>query len=192
MKRRSAARAVSPGDRHPLRTSSALGVLAALGLVAALGMVAANVFSALPASAAAPYPPGGAPSLSVSTTAPNPGETITISGAGWGAEEVVTLVLHSTPVTLASPLTDGNGTFSVPATIPSDVQGVHVLTGTGETTGETVSITLTIGGEPPTGGGGGLPNTGLVVWGFGTVAVVLLTFGVALVVSGRRRRSTAA
>jgi LPXTG-motif cell wall-anchored protein len=132
--------------------------------------------------------------LSVSTTAPDPGETITISGAGWGADEVVTLVLHSTPVILASPLTDSNGAFSVPATIPSDVQGTHVLTGTGGTTGDTVSITLTIGFEPPTGGGGGggLPNTGVVVWGVGTVAVALLALGAALVVSGRRRRSAAA
>jgi LPXTG-motif cell wall-anchored protein len=188
MKRRWAARATSSGDRRSLRMGSALGILATLGLVAA------NALSALPASAAAPYPPGGTPTLSVSTTVPAPGQTIIISGTGWGADEVVTLVLHSTPVTLASPLTDGNGAFSVPATIPSDVQGDHVLTATGGTTGQTISITLTISSQPATGGGGGggLPNTGLMVWGFGIVAVVLLTLGAALVVSGRRRRSAAA
>jgi LPXTG-motif cell wall-anchored protein len=187
MKRRWAGRAVYPGDRHSLRTGAALSVLAALGLVAA------NVLSALPASAAPPYPPVGTAPLAVSTTTPAPGETITVSGNGFGPNEVVTLVLHSVPVTLASTLTDSNGTFSVPVTIPSDVRGVHVLTATGRTTGTTFSITLTIGFEPPGGGGGGgLPNTGLMVWGLGIVAVALLTLGAALVVSGRRRRSAAA
>lgn len=192
MKRRWTSLAVSPGDRRSFRISPFLDILAKLGLVAVLGLIAANVLSAVPASAAAPYPPGGAAPLSVSTTTPAPGQTITVSAAGFGANEIVDLVLHSTPVTLASPRADSNGTFSVQVTIPSDVRGVHVLTATGRTTGKTVSITLTIGFPPPTGGGGGLPNTGLMVWGFGIVAAILLVLGTAFLVFGRRRRSGAA
>lgn len=172
-----------------------LPLLAVVSVVGAL--ITMIVFAA--SSAAAPsdsgYPPPP-PAGSVSDQTPVAGSTITVSGSGFLAGETVDCVLHSAAVDLGSAQADANGNVSLVVTLPTGVTGAHTIVLTGETSGRTVSIPITIqaasaggsgGSGGSGGGGGGLASTGVAVLGIGGLGVVLLIGGGFLLLAGKRR-----
>ncbi len=162
------------------RIATLIAMLAAIGL-------AAFTFS----SNAGAYPPGTAPTLSVGTTTPAPGGSLTISGAGLGSNLPGTITLHTTVVTLGTFTTDSSGGFTATVTIPSDVSGTHTLVAA--TSVASISITLDIGGAAAPNGTTkpGTAFTGAAVIGVGFLGAALLVGGGILLFAGRRRKVSA-
>lgn len=156
-------------------------------LVAVLGVDSA---AAAPSSTA-PYPPSTCASLAISTTTPYPGQTITLTGTNFAANEKISLKLD-TGALLGTVTTSASGSFSTKVTIPNDASGNHTIT--------VVSRDDVCPIEPiqiqaqgidaasnSNGGGSGLASTGVNVLIGLLVAAALITGGVLLSRSGRRR-----
>lgn len=167
-------------------------------LAGALLLLSMVVLGSAPATAG-PYPPTVCATLSVSTTTPSAGESITVSGTGFTAGERVTLELHSSPRVVGSATVRGDGTFTTHITIPKDMYGRHLLLEAGGHPACPVDpITLVINasaalGEQigPNGGGSGLASTGVQIALLIAIAALALATGVALNRAGRRKRSQA-
>jgi len=147
-------------------------------------------------ASAAPYPPTTSAALSVSSTTPCEGQTIKVGGANFGATEVVLLAIGGNSA--GSATTDSSGSFDPTVTTPNLVGG-QTLTGDGQTSGRSSSLTLTIrdcssagGAGGTTGGGGNLASTGVKIAGLSLLAAALLGGGMFFVTAGRRRKSAAA
>jgi hypothetical protein len=134
-------------------------------------------------------------SLSVSTTNPLPGETITVSGTGFVANANVRLELDGT-TPLKTVQADGSGNFTTSVTLPSSVTGTHTIVATtGIPTGGTCG-TPTVGlniqpasASSPGGPPGGTSFTGVDIMAMVLGALALLGVGYALNRSGKRRHS---
>ncbi|MFN2559716.1 MAG: hypothetical protein ABR571_00240 [Jatrophihabitans sp.] len=107
-----------------------------------VGFVVLTMLAVLAVGLAAPaaakqggYPPGMCAQLSVSTTAPSPGQEILVTGSGFDANRTVTLVLHSPTATLGTATTGSAGNFAVRVTIPDSISGAHLLTVEGGSAG---------------------------------------------------------
>ncbi|MDQ6927548.1 MAG: hypothetical protein M3159_02655 [Actinomycetota bacterium] len=135
-----------------------------------------------------------------------PGGTIDVSSAKWKASSVVTVVLHSDPVTLGTLTADASGAVTGSFTIPAATAiGDHTieLTGTGtDDAARTVSTSLTVADaststttsgtttDPSSSGstsGSALARTGFEVLGFLGIAAGLFGAGTFLVSAARRR-----
>ena len=117
------------------------GKLALIAAVAVMGLSFAT-----PAFA---YGPNAA-TVSSSTSSTGPGGSLTVSGSHFVPGGSITIVLHSTPVTLATTTADPTGSFSVSVTIPSDtVPGAHEIIAS-DTSGDSASTDLTVTGTVPT------------------------------------------
>ncbi|MFC8849089.1 MULTISPECIES: hypothetical protein [unclassified Micromonospora] len=122
-----------------------------------------------------PYPPQP-PVLTVNPSTVNVGQTVTLTGAGFGPNEVVDITVTITPLAAGLPgqatvrrsdgstvamapvafraaapthftvVTDAAGTFTTPYT--PDTPGQYLFTAVGQTTGRTASATLTVLGQP--------------------------------------------
>jgi hypothetical protein len=152
-----------------------------------------------PAHAAPVYPPP-TPSVSpshpgntISVTVVTPGGTISITVTGFAPREIIIIVIHSTPVQLASVTANANGSADASVTIPSNLPtGSHVITATGLTSGHVVSFPVRVEQQTATGGGGpGLSNTGVATVALSTVAGIFLIGGIAFTLAGRRRNNAA-
>jgi hypothetical protein len=168
-------------------------------LRAILALAAAGVAALLfapAAQAAGDYPPSICATLSVSTTAPLPGEQITVSGSDFNANASVRLELHSNTVVLKTVTTDSTGSFSTLVTLPSNVSGTHtIVAATGfNSAGGTCpppEISLGFQGQSSSQGGGhhgGTSGTGQDILIMLIAAAVLISAGVAFNRSGKRRR----
>lgn len=101
--------------------------------------------------------------ISTVTTAAAPGYVgmeLTITGVGFTPESTVTITYATTPVTLATPTTDGSGNFTAPITIPASEAGPHTITVTDNTTSFTKSFTFYMESEAPPVPSLVLPATG--------------------------------
>lgn len=128
------------------------------------------------------------------------GESLTVTGSGFGANEQVKLVLHSDPVSLTTVNADAQGGFSQVVTIPANTAaGKHEIVATGtdsdRSASANVKVTVTSGGNNGsgnngTGNGSGndLSFTGAQVGGLVLTAILALAAGVVLV-SIRRRHA---
>ncbi|MEO8094211.1 MAG: hypothetical protein ABI632_04665 [Pseudolysinimonas sp.] len=81
----------------------------------------------------------------------HPGDKFTITGSGLPVGAVITIELHSTPITLGTATVGSDGTFTLKGTIPSSVEpGAHhivaTLTGSGLTP-STVDKAITVEGS---------------------------------------------
>ena len=150
-------------------------------IVAVAGLIVLSIGGT--ASAQETYPPAEAATTSGSFV---PGGTVTVTGTGNPGDEVLVMV-YSDPVIVASGAVGADGTFSLAATIPSDlapgshefvvqVGGVVVSSTTFMVAGEAAA------GSLPVTGGSSLP---LLSISLGLIAVGAL----ALVV--RRKAATA-
>ncbi len=149
-------------------------------IVAVAGLI---VMSIAGTAAAQPYPSTAGATTSGSLV---PGGTVTINGTGDPGDSVVVTV-YSDPVIVASGAVGADGTFSLTATIPSDLApGSHELVV--EVGGVVVSSTTFIvagevaAGSLPVTGGNSLP---LLSLSLGLIAVG------ALVLVARRKITTA-
>jgi hypothetical protein len=160
-------------------TSGSAGAAPALRVVAA-----PSTNSDCPA-----YPVGGAPSVSISTTSPFPGQTVTISGLNFDHSAHVAIVMRSPLVTLASTTTSASGSFSVQVTIPTNVTGTKTISIVGGAPADCLPNTIVIQIQPPTGPppGNHLSNTGVDIFAGLLVALVLVGVGLFLTRTGRRR-----
>lgn len=183
-----------------MRLACAGALLASLWVV--LGV------SAAPAGAAT-YPPPVCAMISVSTTTPRQGQTITVTGEQFKPNTTVKLWLTprsdfpgsvssaarpaGSSVLLATVTTDSSGSFSAQVTIPLDVSGHQVLSADGPgkiCPAEPIQITVSggAGGGSSSGGNGGPPAmTGVDVALLVGIGAALLAAGVLFTQSGRRR-----
>ncbi len=135
-------------------------------LVGASAIAAIVLTGPLPA-AAAPYTVDAV--VTVSTTNPAIGATITIQLVNFGPNELIDVHLHSTPVLLATVQADANGSATAVVTLPSNYMCEHTIVATGRTTGEVASTTLLIGPPSACRGNSGSGNVGNGNSGHGNV-----------------------
>jgi len=200
--------------------------------IAALALAGTIALTGAVPAMAANYPaPGGGGTVSDGTVAP--GEVFTFSGTGFLAGETITITitLTSTPQALGGGFSGGaamsvpskinvlaapqtvtttaaaDGSFSAPIRLGKP--GTYTLTAVGNTSGHTVTQSVTVvagadrgvvnaagngSGLANTGGGNGLANTGadssLVLWSL--VGAGALAAGAASVVVVRRRANVEA
>ncbi|HRQ00052.1 MAG TPA: hypothetical protein PK781_06290 [Terrimesophilobacter sp.] len=108
-----------------------------------------------------------------------PGGTMTVEGGGFYPGETVELVLHSTPVTVATVTANALGGFSTTAAIPTNVPpGAHTLVATGAASGHAFSASVDLKG---------LAVTGADLAGPTIAGGVLVLLGVVIMLSRRRR-----
>jgi len=161
----------------------------------AIAVVASALF-APSATAAAGYPTTQCPSLSVSTTNPLPGQSITVSGVNFTPNASVRLELHTTVYVLKTVTADDQGAFTTSVTLPDGVVGSHEIvaaTGAPNISGcpgnPVVVIHIQTGGSSSSTGGhhGGTSFTGVDVLAMLVGAAVLIGAGVVFNRGGRRR-----
>jgi hypothetical protein len=153
---------------------------------AAILLSAATFLLLLGSPAFAAYPPGG-PTAGASATTVAQGQTITVSGNKWLADSTVRLYLGGTFVKTAAV---DPGHFSTSLTIPSTAnRGALALAVRGsDRTGAAAEVTVTLTVVDPAGGGS-LAFTGANVTGWMVLIPVLVIFGSAFLLVGRKRRS---
>ena len=123
-----------------------------------------------------------AATMTLSTTQVEQGGSLTVSGAGFVAGSSVQIVLHSSPVVLATVVASPGGTFSQSVLIPSaTVAGIHTIVVDGGTVVAT-SGNLTV--IPVLALTGVNPAPGLI-----GAAALLATGMAALALAATRRRS---
>jgi endo-1,4-beta-xylanase len=116
-----------------------------------------------------------------------PGGKLLVSGTGFTPGELVSIVLHSTPVTLGVVSAGSSGAVAQTVTIPANIDpGAHHIELTGLTSGVVVSIPLTVYASA-VADPGSLPVTGTDVTTWLLLALTLLVAGGLLLV---RRRAT--
>jgi len=166
-------------------------------LVRIVAMVAISIGGVLWASPAFAYGPN-ATTISTDTSTVGVEGSLIVTGSGFKPGETVTLVLHSTPVTLGTTTADSQGSFSTTVTIPADTTpSNHTIIATGNTSGSTSSTSIVVVSATTSGGtsnsgssGGGLAFTGAHIAAMAGVGAIALALGGMLVFAGRRRRVT--
>lgn len=153
-----------------------------------------------PASAAAPTPAGTVcggygsldvrASMSVSTTTPFPGQTITLSGQNFAPAGIVVTIVLDTGAVLTHVTINASGTFSVPITMPAGVTGNHKILAEGQITCPPDPVQVTIQASGNAGNNGGLASTGVDILTGLAIAIALIAGGVLMARSGRRRSAS--
>ena len=147
-------------------------------------VLAAVVASFAVASPALAYPPG-ATELNVSSEAPTPGSSITLTTDGFCGGSVVTFTLTPGSTVLGTAVADGSGLATITVAAPSSA-GTYTITATAsDCPGYFATASITV-----SGGGGGLPGTGSNSTPTLTLALIAVLAGVALVGVGALRRRT--
>ncbi|MBN9620294.1 MAG: hypothetical protein J0H43_11280, partial [Actinobacteria bacterium] len=156
-------------------------------LTALLGLTAA-ILAAIPEATSFAYPPGTCATLSVSTTVPLPGESITVTGAHFDPNSTIALKLVPPGTTLTTVHSSSTGTFTTHVTMPSSATGNHDIVAVGGNTAagpgcpadpaQTLYIQSTgtggsTGAPASNGGGGGPAMTGLDIAGLIAAALAL-------------------
>ncbi len=162
-------------------------IRATLALVLALvGLVLVGPASPAQASGVQAYPPTICPTISLSTTKPAVGETITVAGQNFDPSKSVTVIMHTKTYVLATTKTDADGSFSARVTMPAGLTGKHVITVEGaQSSCPADPVQILIGGAPASspahGPSGGPPAfTGVDVLGLLAAAAALIGLGVLL------------
>ncbi|WP_433206283.1 putative Ig domain-containing protein [Dactylosporangium sp. CS-047395] len=121
------------------------------------------------------------------------GEQITFIGSGFAPHSTVVITLYSTPQTLGTVTTDGNGAFSAPITVPADLAtGAHTVSAQGAAPDGTVrtmalAVTVAAAADAPASSPA-LAVTGTDLSGPLTLGLLLLAVGLGLFLGGRRAR----
>ncbi|GAA3195163.1 hypothetical protein GCM10010532_012750 [Dactylosporangium siamense] len=121
-----------------------------------------------------------------------PGQQITVIGTGFAPHSTATITIYSTPTQLGTVVTDENGNFSVPVTVPAALAaGVHTVVALGAAPDgslRAMDLTVTVGARSSSGA---LPVTGAAAARLAVVGLLAIAAGVLLVRTtraGRRRR----
>jgi sugar lactone lactonase YvrE len=148
--------------------------------------VASNSVTPLSPSVASSAPTSASTTLTTNLGAiseAQPGEALTVIGTGFLPYSTATIVVYSSPVVLATVVTDANGDFSKPVTIPATLEvGSHNLVAFGvDLAGATRTLRLPFAITS-------LPTTGVdaapVLW----AALILLIVGGSTVLFASRVR----
>ena len=121
----------------------------------------------------------------------SPGENMTVSGTGFLPNAPVTVTVASTPTVVGTPMTDGDGNWTLTFAAPTE-PGVHTITASDGTNVITGTFTVVAAGTAVTPAGT-LPYTGsdsslpLAQLGLGLVAVGAIA---VLMVRKRNARTT--
>jgi hypothetical protein len=130
------------------------------------------------------YPPGQCKFKTTKTSA-HPGDPVQVQGTGFSKNCGVTIKLDLT--TIGATKTDGNGTFSGTAKIPTNTKpGSHTLSANDNCSSFVLGEHFTV--LPALTKGSGLPFTGFVFWPVLGGGAVLVIMGAAFIAVGRRRR----
>jgi large repetitive protein len=148
-----------------------------------------------------PYPPTPNAEVQSSTTTPQVGEQIEVSGVGYCADESVTITIGGK--TVGTGHSDSSGKFDPEVTVPGPA-GARQLCGVGSSGlssdtdcltlnssaagGASASASNSAGAGSGSGSGGGTAFTGVEVAALCALAALLLAGGVAFATAGRRRR----
>lgn len=126
------------------------------------------------------------PAVNVSVATVVAGSTLTVAGSGFAPNETITVVLHSTPVTLATFTADGSGAFSQIVSIPAGTAaGHHTLIVSGSISGSFSSpLTVTAASAVGLAFTGGFTTNN--IWLDVSLAGLLVALGTYLLY--RRRR----
>ena len=164
----------------------------AVAVIAAVFMSPASSASAAPGAFA--YPPTTCTGqLSVSTTHPLVGETITVSGTNFNAHSNVHLVLHTKAHDLGTFTTNAQGSFSAQVQLPFGVLGAHTIVATsgaaniGQCPG--LRIQIHAPAATSTSPGGPTSYTGTDILLIVLAAAVLIAAGLIFSRSGKRRNA---
>ncbi|WP_433220172.1 putative Ig domain-containing protein [Dactylosporangium sp. CS-047395] len=150
------------------------------------------------ATATAPVVPTVPPDTSLTLTSDRgsqvstigAGERITFLGTGFAPHSTAVVTIWSAPVNLATVLTDANGDFSAPVTIPVGLaSGQHRVVAQGvapDGTARAMALSVSVAGTVPAAGGR-LPVTGAGVVPMALTGLALAALGLALALFGRRQ-----
>jgi titin len=133
--------------------------------------------------ALAQYQPAG--TLSLSTTSPAAGASITVSGDGFAPVSEVRITIESEPVLLATVTTNAAGAFSVEVNIPRGMSGTHQIVATGiDPQGSVRVLATTIEVRAV-----GVPDTSTIdpdttVRGSDALILAIAGFGIAILTAG--------
>jgi hypothetical protein len=196
----------SPGPATCLTTSALTCVLGATaGVTYTVRVVALSATGdSTPSEASAevtptaPVPPSTPPPSDLTLTTDKgrittavPGQDVVFIGTGFAAYSTVTISIYSDPIVLGTVVTDGDGDFSKPVTIPAALAlGGHTAVAQGiAPDGSPRSMNLAITVQAADGGAGGdaLPVTGAGVATMLLVGLLLTGVGGGLLLTGRRR-----
>ncbi len=160
------------------------------GLITVLGL--ATVLVTFGGSSAWAYPPGTAPTLTVSASTVVQGGTLTLIGSHFSGP--VDLVGHTAAVDLGTAEAGGpDGTFTKTVTITAAdfPAGNHTIVAT-DAVGDSASVSFSVEatGTGGNAGSGGLAYTGVAVLSVGGVGVLLLIGGGIMLMAGKRRKAT--
>lgn len=162
----------------------------------AVAVIGAALFFT-PAMQAQAYPPTTCPGmLSLSTTTPLVGETITVTGSGFTPGANVHLVMHTKVYDLGTFKADSHGNFTAQVNLPDGVTGAHVIVATSGAAHVNRCPGVRIHIHAPAGTSAGPPGhhgtsfTGVDVLIIVLIAAGLLGAGVALTRGGKRRHGT--
>jgi titin len=141
-----------------------------------------------------PQPPAAPPATSLTLTTDQgntgrvePGQQMVVSGTGFAPYSTVTITVYSEPLVLTTVTTDGNGSFSVPVTVPTGLDaGRHSFVALGvDPDGEAHSLRLDLtvpaAAPAPADDEDSLPVTGAGL-------IVLMVTGLSLIVGGAALR----
>ncbi|MFI7541007.1 hypothetical protein [Actinoplanes sp. NPDC049599] len=154
-----------------------------------------------PVTPTAPQPPAQVPvtDLNLTTdqgliTTAEPGQLVVFIGTGFAPYSTVTISIYSEPTVLGTVVTDGDGDFRKPITVPPDlVAGAHTAVAQGvapDGTPRAMNLAITVAAAPsdPAGPGDQLPVTGINVAVILAAGVISLLTGIGLILGARPRR----
>lgn len=112
-----------------------------------------------------------------------PGERLVFTGTGFAAYSSVAIRIYSTPVTLGTAVTDVDGAFTLPVTVPASLgAGRHTVVAQGvapDGTPHAMAAAVTVST--------GLPTTGAPLTAIVTTGLLLLVCGAVMRFAARRR-----
>ena len=163
------------------------------GTVYTFTVTAINVVGTGPASSASnavtPAPAELGIALSVTPQGTPQNRSFVVSGSGLEPGSTVTIVLHSSPVTLATVTVGPDGSFSTTVTLPTDLAaGTHTIIASGTSAfGLPVTSSAQFVQDPPDPPAPALPTTGFDAGTATALGAFALLTGFGLIRLGRRR-----
>ena len=119
------------------------------------------------------------------------GGTLPIHGEGFLPGETVDVTICEPPISLGSFIADENGVVDATVTIPASIPpGTCDLVMSGQTSHNTVVLSVTITAAPASGGGGALAATGSETTPLVGIGLGLLAAGGVAAFAARRRATT--
>ncbi|WP_433086863.1 IPT/TIG domain-containing protein [Dactylosporangium sp. CA-052675] len=178
----------------PTPLSCVLGATAGqqytVSVVANSALGASEPATSEPVIPSAPVPPTAPPDTPLTLTTDKgaintaaPGQDIVVIGTGFAAHSTATITLYSTPLTLGTVVTDGNGDFSKSVTVPASLgSGVHTLVAQGVApSGNPRAMKLTVTVAPrAAASSGGLAVTGAPAGPMALAGLAMLLTGAVL------------